>query len=70
MMSLWIGNQKVDVDAAVYNNGLAIVDSGTTNFELPATAFYQLEKSFQKLCDGPNPNMIGICGKSKYKSMF
>jgi len=63
-----VGGVSIGVDAKVYNDGLAIVDSGTQDVNVPATAFTALKEHFEALCH-QGVCLKGVCNCDEKKPL-
>lgn len=70
-LSLTVGSASspLPIPPRVYNAGQAIVDSGTTDFLIPSSAYGALHQSFLSLCSSGS-KLTGVCGLSKANSLF
>lgn len=50
MLDIVVDGVSIGVDPSVYNDGTAIVDSGSSAVSIPETAFSALKSTFGKLC--------------------
>ena len=54
-----VNGVSIGVNNSVYNAGQAIVDSGTTEYVMPQTAFNALQAAFTALC--ASQPLVGVC---------
>merc|ERR1711871_1903406 len=60
MTDLKVAGESIGLPPQVYNEGDAIVDSGSALVTLPKTAYNHIKKAFLKLCD-EGVCMKGVC---------
>ena len=54
-----VNGVSIGVNTSVYNGGQAIVDSGTTEYVMPNTAFTALRAAFTAMC--ATTPLVGVC---------
>lgn len=68
MEDMKVGGTSLGVPASVYNDGDAIVDSGTTYFYIPTKAWEAFMDALTAMCS--STNLVGVCGVSYKDSIF
>jgi len=69
MDDLLVGSKSIGVSSSVYNSQGTIVDSGTTLFYLPSTAFNAFQTTMTALCNS-GQNLVGVCNVKSGQSLF
>eukprot|EP00942_MAST-04A_sp_MAST-4A-sp1_P005555 g5555.t1 len=61
LLDFRINNISIGVNPSVYNRGDAIVDSGSSSFTLPRTAFDAFRDLMLTYCNNSATQLIGVC---------
>ena len=69
MTDLRVGGTSLGLPSKVYNDGGAIVDSGSTDIALPQTAFDALVARLNASC-AAGTKLVGLCGEPSKQTLF
>lgn len=69
MSDLTVGGKSIGLPPAVYNDGDAIVDSGSTDMVLPNKAYTKLVDTLKASCKAGSA-LAGLCGEPAKQTIF
>ena len=70
VLDIRVAGKSIGVKPSVLNDGDAIVDSGTSDVNLPASVLHAVRSSFGDLCSDRSMCLKGVCDCTQHKPLL